>query len=416
VEIFGYIHFTPEEDIHILKLSDVTIKSAKPGDKPITLWDGHGLHLCITPAGGKLWRWKYRFEGKERLMSLGSYPELSLSVARKKHQELRTRLVADGVDPMAERQAEKARSENTFAVIARAWHEHWKQGRSPRHADCVLRRLASDILLRIGDRPITEIEAPELVNMARAISDRGVYDLAKRSLQVVGQVFRYAIAHGYTKRNPAAEIRPGDILPKTTTTNYARVDAKDLPDLLRAIEVYQGAQMTRLAMKLMALTFVRTSELIGARWTEFDLTAARWDIPAERMKMRTPHIVPLSRQAVQLLELLHTLSGSSEYLFPGDRKNATMSNNTILKALERMGYEGKMTGHGFRGVAATLLTENDYPSEHIELQLAHQKRDKVAAAYNHAKFLSQRTAMMQWWADHLDRLIESKVVQFPART
>lgn len=403
-----------------MKLSDVTIKSTKPADKPKTktLWDGHGLHLCITPTGGKLWRWKYRFEGKERLMSLGSYPELSLSAARTKHQKLRTRLVADGVDPMADRQAEKARSENTFAVIAAQWHEHWKQGRSPRHADYVRRRLEGDkgILSFIGNRPITEIEAPELVHMARAISDRGVYDLAKRALQVVGQVFRFAIAHGYTKRNPAAEIRPGDILPKTTTTNYARVDAKDLPDLLRAIEVYQGAPMTRLAMKLMALTFVRTSELIGARWAEFDLDAARWNIPAERMKMRTPHIVPLSRQAMQVLELLYTLSGSSEYLFPGDRKNATMSNNTILKALERMGYEHKMTGHGFRGVASTLLTENDYPSEHIELQLAHQKRDKVAAAYNHAKFLSQRTAMMQWWADYLDRLIEPKVVQFPARS
>lgn len=174
--------------------------------------------------------------------------------------------------------------------------------------------------------------------------------------------------------------------------------------------------MTRLAMQLMALAFVRTSELIVARWAEFDLTAARWDIPAERMKLRTPHIMPLSRQAVHVLEFLHTLSGSSEYLFPGDRKNATMSNNTILKALERMGYEGKMTGHGFRGVASTLLTENDYPSEQIELQLAHQKRDKVAAAYNHAKFLSQRTAIMQWWADHLGPLIGPKVVQFPARS
>jgi len=220
----------------------------------------------------------------------------------------------------------------------------------------------------------------------------------------VGQVFRYGIAHGYAKRNPATEIRPSDILKSIPKTNYARIDAKELPTLLRRIEVYQGTQVTRLAMKLLAVTFVRTSELIEAKWAEFDLENARWDLPAERMKMRTPHIVPLSRQAVEVLDTLRTLTGQSEWLFPGDRNaSKPMSNNTILKALERMGYKGRMTGHGFRGLASTILHEQGYSHEHIELQLAHAPRNAVSAAYNHALYLEPRARMMQDWADFLER-------------
>ena len=223
--------------------------------------------------------------------------------------------------------------------------EHWQDGKSPRHVDYVKRRMDADILPCLGARPIAEIEAPELVAMTKAIEQRGARDIAKRALETTGQVFRYAIAHGHTRRNPASEIRPSDILKSARKVNYARVDAKELPALLRAIEVYQGTHVTRLAMKLMALTFVRTSELIGAKWSEFDMEAARWNIPAERMKMRTPHIVPLATQAIEVLEMLRTLTGESEWLFPGDRSaTKPMSNNTILKALERMGYKGRMTG------------------------------------------------------------------------
>ncbi len=250
--------------------------------------------------------------------------------------------------------------------------------------------------------------------MIKAIEQRGARDIAKRALETTGQIFRYAIAHGYAKRNPASEIRPRDVLKGARKVNYARIDARDLPDLLRQIEVYPGTHVTRLAMKMMALTFVRTSELIGAKWSEFDLEAGRWDIPVERMKMRTPHIVPLSRQALEILSSLRQLTGSQEWVFPGERSpRKPMSNNTVLKGLERMGYKGRMTGHGFRGLASTILHEQGYAHEHIELQLAHAPRNAVSAAYNHALHLRARSKMMQDWADFLENLQRgAKILQF----
>ena len=267
----------------------------------------------------------------------------------------------------------------------------------------------------IGTRPIAEVQAPELVKMMKAIQNRGALDIAKRCFQMTGQVFRYAIAHGIAQRNPASDIKPGDILPSRRQTNYARVDAKELPGLLRAIEAYQGTPVTRMAIKLLALTFVRTSELIGAKWNEFDLQAGQWRIPAGRMKMRTEHIVPLSLQAIQILQILHGITGQSELLFPGERDHSkAISNNTILKALERMGYKGRMTGHGFRGLASTVLHEQGFDHAHIELQLAHQERNAVSAAYNHALYLKQRAKMMRWWGDYLDQQLAGNVVQFKA--
>jgi integrase len=384
-------------------LTDTGIRKAKAKDKAYRMSDSGGLYLFVTPPGGKLWRWKYRFDGREKLMSFGSYPDVSLSLARERHIEAR-KLLATGTDPMAERKAEKVAAEDSFQSVARVWLEHWQDGKSPRHAAYVKRRMEADILPCLGARPIAAIEAPELVAMTKAIEQRGARDIAKRALETTGQVFRYAIAHGFARRNPASEIRPSDILKSTRKVNYARVDARELPNLLRSIEVYQGTHVTRLALKLMALTFVRTGELIGAKWAEFDLVAARWDIPAERMKMRTPHIVPLTRQALVVLDTLQTLTGENEWLFPGDRSaKKPMSNNTILKALERMGYKGRMTGHGFRGLASTILHEQGYPHEHIELQLAHAPRNAVSAAYNHALYLEPRTRMMQDWADFLER-------------
>jgi len=250
-------------------------------------------------------------DGKEKLMPLGAYPDVSLAQARNAMQEGR-KLLAAGTDPMAQRKADKVArqlsAENSFAAVARLWWDHWKATRSDSHTGYVLRRLEADVFPAIGARPIDAIEAPELVAMVKAIAARGALDIAKRALQTTGQVFRYAIAHGKAKRNPAADIKPGDILPARKKTNYARLDSKGLPELLRHIESYQGAAVTRLAIKLMALTFVRTSELIGARWEEFDLEAKRWDIPAERMKMKTPHIVPLSAQAVNIMKALHLIS------------------------------------------------------------------------------------------------------------
>lgn len=403
-----------------MSLTDLAIRNAKPSSRLQKISDGRGLQLHITTTGSKLWRLAYRFDGKQKLMALGIYPDISLAQARQATDEAR-RLLAVGVDPMeqrkADRQDQKRTVENTFEIIARKWWAHWSPMRSPRHAEYVIRRLETDVFPVIGERPVDEILAPEIVQMVKAIEERGALDIAKRSLQTCGQIFRYAIAHGFATRNPATDIRPSDVLVSRRKQNYARLDAKELPELLRHIEVYQGSSVTRMAMKLMAMTFVRTSELIGARWEEFDLQNARWDIPSERMKMRTPHIVLLSRQAVQLLQNLHTLTGHRELLFPGERNPKTpMSNNTILKALERMGYKGRMTGHGFRGIASTVLHEEGWPHEHIELQLAHQERDNTSAAYNHALYLKPRAEMMQWWSDYLELcVVKAPVVMLDQR-
>ena len=402
-----------------MPLTDTAIKKLKPGVKPLKVSDERGLYLLINPTGSKLWRWKYRFDGKEKLMPLGQYPDVSLAQARDAREEARKRL-ATGADPMAQRKAQKvARKfsvENSFATVAKLWWESWKAARSDSHTVYVWRRLEADVFPAIGARPIAEIEAPELVAMMKKIEKRGALDIAKRALQTCGQVFRYAIAHGLASRNPAVDIRPADVLASRKKENYARVDSKDLPELLRKIEVYSGSATTRVAIKLMTMTFVRTSELIGARWEEFDLDGARWDIPAERMKMKTPHIVPLSTQAVTLLRSLHTLTGHSALLFPGERDHEKpMSNNTILGALDRMGYKGRMTGHGFRGVASTHLHEQGWPHAHIELQLAHQERNAVSASYNHALYLQPRAKMMQAWADGLDQMRQgAKIIPFRA--
>jgi integrase len=389
-----------------MPLTDTEVRKAKAKDKAYRLSDGGNLYLWVTPSGGKLWRWAYQYEGKEKLMALGKYPAVTLALARDRHGEGR-KLLATGIDPMAQRKVEKTAeqvaADNSFASVAAQWLEHWQGDKSSRHVDQTRRRLASNILPSLGSLQIAEIEAPDIVAMVRAVEARGARDVAKRALETTGQIFRFAIAHGYAKRNPATDIQPRDILKSSTKSNYARIDAKELPNLLRQIEVYQGTHITRLAIKLMALTFVRTSELIGAKWAEFDLETARWDIPAERMKMCTPHIVPLATQALEVLNLLWALTGHSEWLFPGDRNAAKpISNNTILQALKRMGYHGRMTGHGFRGLASTILHERGYGHEHIELQLAHAPRNAVSAAYNHALYLEPRARMMQEWADFLE--------------
>jgi len=388
-------------------LTDTEIRKAKTKEVAYRMTDGRGLYLIVTPAGGKLWRWKYRHGGAEKLMSFGGYPDVSLANARERHSAAR-KVLAGGIDPMEKRKAEKVATATgaarSFRTVALMWLDHWKVDKSERHAGTTSRRLDANVFPRLGARPIAEIEAPELVAMAKAIEARGVGDLARRALETCGQIFRYAVAHGYCKRNPAADIRPGDVLKPTRSVNLARVDTAALPALLRAIEVYRGKVITRFAMKLMAFTFVRTSELIGARWDEFDGEARRWNIPAERMKMKTLHIVPLATQTIEVIELLRSVTGGGELLFPGDVDHRkTMSKNTILEALERMGYGGVMTGHGFRGLASTLLHEQGWPHEHIELQLAHAPRNAVSAAYNHALYLEPRAKMMQHWADYLEQ-------------
>ncbi len=400
-------------------LTNTQLRNAKPREKLYKLPDERGLQLVVFPTGSKLWQMRYRFDARDKTASLGKYPEVSLAEARDKCDQMRKQL-ANEIDPVeakrVTRQKKKFAQENSFEAVARAWYVSWAAARSPRHAEYVLRRLEADVFPAIGKRPVSEIKAPELVAFMKTIEKRGALDIAKRAFQTTGQVFRYAIAHALAERNPTADVKPSDVLASRRKENYARVDAKELPNLLRKIEGYQGTPVTRLAIKLLALTFVRTGELIGAKWEEFDLEAGEWRIPAERMKMRTPHIVPLSKQAIQILQVLHGVTGHSKFLFPGERDHSKpISNNTILKALERMGYKGRMTGHGFRGLASTILHEKDFDHAHIELQLAHQERNQVSASYNHATYLTQRTKMMQWWADYLDQQLAGNVVSIKTR-
>ena len=407
-----------------MALSDTFIKAIKPTEKPQKMTDGGGLFLIVSPLGGKWWRYSYRFESKQKTLSLGVYPDIGLKDARDRHAIAR-KLLANGIDPsvkkQADKQAKEANRSNTFSVWAMKWYRHWSAGKSVRHAEYVKRRLENDIFPIIGNLPITEVQAPNIVKAIKSIAARGAFEIAKKSHQHIGQIFRYAIAHGDESlviRNPANDIKPSDIIETPRKVNYARVEIKEVPDLLRAIEAANISQITRLAIKLMALTFLRTSELIGGKWDEIDFDEAQWRIPIERMKMETPHIVPLSRQAVEILRILHIITGSSDFLFPSQSigsKTPTMSNNTILKALERMGYKGRMTGHGFRGLASTALHEQGFDHQHIELQLAHAERNEVSAAYNHALYLKQRTIMMQTWANTLDKLkAEAQVIPLRA--
>lgn len=391
-------------------------KAACPKDRSfIRLSDEKGMYLEVTAAGGKYWRLKFRHLGKEKRLALGVYPDISLALARKARDKARE-AVSAGEDPsQLKREAKLTRAigaANNFESVARHWWEHWRGTKSPRHAEYVIRRLETDVFPAMGSRPIASVTAPHLMAMALGIEARGAVDIAKRLLQTCGQVMRYAIAHGLIERNPAADVKPSDVLKPRKKENYARLDAKEMPELLRKIEAYQGSSYTRLGIKLMALTFVRTGELIGARWSEFDLDSAEWRIPAERMKMRTPHIVPLSPQAIEVVQALQTIANGRSLVFPGERNHEKpMSNNTILGALKRMGYAGRMTGHGFRGVASTILHELGFGHHLIELQLAHQERNSTAAAYNHATYLKDRRAMMIEWANHLDSLRKGNVVQ-----
>ncbi len=381
-------------------LTETQIRAAKPAGRPFKLCDSRGLYLQVMPHGGRYWRFNYRFQGRQKTLALGTYPDLPLVRARKLHCDARQQL-AEGTDPSAERHS----FSKDFETVARAWHDHWKLGRTEHYAQSVKTRLEADVFPQIGRRSVTELSPADFRDAVRKIERRGAFEIARRLLQNCGQIMRYAVANDLAQHNPVAEVRPADILKPRKRRNHPRVTPKEVPELLRAIDGYEGGEHTRLALQMMALTFVRTSELIGARWQEFDLKESRWDIPAERMKLKTPHIVALSSQAKVILERLIEISFDRELVFPGDvNPHKPMSTNTLLFALYRMGYRGRMTGHGFRGVASTILHEQGWPHEHIELQLAHQERNAVSAAYNHALYLEPRARMMQAWADHLDML------------
>ena len=375
------------------------------------LHDGGGLYLWVYADGGKFWRLRYRLGGKEKSLSFGSYPQVSLKEARAKRDEQRKVLDAD-LDPSAERKAANLRKKlanaNSFEAVAMEWYNKQLHTWVPHHASDVKRRLESNIFPTIGKRPIEQIEAPELLQTIRKIEARGAYDLAHRVLQVCGQVFRYGIATGRCTRNLSTDLR-GALTPHKKQ-HQAAVRPEELPELLRAIARYDetGDKQTRLALQLLAQTFVRTNELIGAEWAEFDLNNALWIIPAERMKMKAEHVVPLSQQALAMLAELKEISGSSRFVFPGRNRDKPISNNTMLFALYRLGYKGKMTGHGFRAVASTILNETGFNPDVIERQLAHCERNEVRGAYNRAEYLSERKRMMQAWADQIDQMAKGE--------
>lgn len=389
----------------IVPLTDVKVRTAKPDVKNYKLFDGGGLFLLITPPGGKLWNLKYRFNNKEKLLSLGTYPETTLSDARQRREDAR-KLLANGVDPGAFKKAQKAAArliaDNSFEMIAREWHIKFAHTWSEGHAATVLARLEKNVFPWIGESPITEIKAPELLAVLRRMESRGALDVAHRIRHYCGKVFRYAIATGRAERDPAADIR--EALPPVRNKHFAAfTDPKDVANLLRAIDGYEGSFVVKSAMQLAPLLFVRPGELRAAEWSEIDLEAAEWNIPAERMKMKTAHLVPLPRQAVEILKALHPLTGFGKYVFPCHRSPLRcMSENSVNAGLRRLGYDkSEITGHGFRAMARTILDEVlQVRPDYIEHQLAHAVKDPNGRAYNRTAHITERKKMMSLWADY----------------
>ncbi len=389
------------------KLTDRAIKNAKASTKIKKLSDGDGLVLVVYPNGSKYWVYRYRHLGREKTLSLGIYPEVTLAEARLKLMDAR-KLKSQGQDPSETRKELRRQAivsaENGFEAIAREWIAAKSSGWTPRYAQFIVQRMENDLFPTLGTRPIKDITPPELLSVVRLIEQRGALDLANRALQYCGQVFMFAIATGRAERNPANDLKGA--LKTHVKKHFAHLKAIDLPEFLEKLEAYTGDRQTLLAVKLLMLTFVRTTELRGAEWAEIDLEKAEWRIPGERMKMRREHIVPLSRQAVAVLKELQCLNGKWKYVFPNPFKPIKhMSENAVLYALYRMGYHSRATGHGFRHTASTVLNESGlFHGDVIERQLAHVQGNKVRGVYNHAEYLPERRKMMQWWADYLEEV------------
>jgi integrase len=392
----------------IIQLSDTKAKNARVRTSEYKLFDGGGLYLLVTPSGGKYWHFKYRFDEKEKRISFGPYPEISLAEARTKKDEARTQ-IAHGIDPAgvrkAMKQAETAETD-TFEVIAREWHAKFTPTWSAIHATTMIARMERDLFPWIGARPVNEVKAPELLTVLRRVESRGALETAHRIRTIAGQVLRYAVATGRAERDCSGDLKGA--LPQPGEHHHAAItDPKEVAPLLRAIDGYQGGFVVKCALRLAPMFFVRPGELRQAEWAEIDLDERVWNIPAHKMKMKQPHIVPLCAQALAILTELKQLTGASRYVFPSGRSFARpMSNNTVNAALRRMGYDKEtMTGHGFRAMARTILDEVlQVRPDYIEHQLAHAVRDPNGRAYNRTAHLEGRREMMQTWADYLDGL------------
>jgi integrase len=405
-----------------MPLTDTRVRNAKPQAKAYKLSDGGGMYLLVTSDGARYWRLDYRFVGRRRTLALGVYPIMTLSAARTGRDEAR-RLLTQNIDPnaakRARKRAAKVASEITFEAIAREWIANQRHRLAARYCALLLARLEADVFPHIGSRPIAEIDAPELLDVLRRVEKRGVIETARRLRQICGQVFRYAIASSRANHDPSADLR-GALKSPGRTRGHKAMSLVELPHFFKAIDTYDGEPRTLLALRLIVLTFARTSELRAARWSEFENVEGSdpmWRIPAERTKMKREHIVPLSAQSVAVLRELRALPGSetTAFLFPSPSREGYMSNNTMLYALYRMGYHGRATVHGFRAMASTALNEMGFRPDVIERQLAHQEQNAVRAAYNRAEYIGERRAMMKHWADHLDTLVDGNVVPFRLR-
>lgn len=399
-------------------LKDVEVRGAKVREengtaKSYKMFDQGGLHLFVSETGTKIWRYQFRLNGKQGLLTIGRYPLVSLAEARDKHRAAQKQ-VAEGINPSAAKQDAKREAAqvkaDSFKQVAELWLEWFRPSKSERHVSTTEARVRNHVFPALGSIPVNDLTAKNLVEFITSVQESNGRETADRCLMVIGQILRWAKANHYAKQNVHADIKPSEILKPVKVVNFARLDEKDLPGLLQAIEVDQGSALARLAMRLMALTLLRTSELITMRWTDVDWEAETITIPGERMKgkrveARRTHMVPLSKQALHTLRLLHKISGShrSGYVFPGTQGAATMSNMTLLQMFKRMGYGKKMTGHGWRGIASTILNENNFNHDWVEMALAHVPQG-VRHAYNKALYLPQRREMLQWYADHLDKL------------
>jgi integrase len=390
-----------------MKLSETTCKKAKPTNKTQKLADGEGLYLEITPSGGKYWRMKYRFHGKEKRLAFGTYPNISLSEAREKRRLAKKELDA-GRDPSEIKKLTKIENQkdydNSFENIAREWHKQKIHTWKPRHAENILKRMEVDIFPHIGNRPIKAITPQEILVAVKKVEARGARDLAHRLMQTSGQVFRYGVATGRAFRDTTADLK-GALQP-AKSVGYSHLKESELPAFIKKLERYEedygGRKLTKLAFKLLILTFVRSGEIRGALWKEFDFEKLQWKIPASRMKMKEDHIVPLSKQSLFILKELQKITGHSDFVFPSQKNpRSIMSENTFLRVVDVLGYKGKATGHGFRSTASTILNEHGFRPDVIERQLAHAERNQIRGAYNHAEYLPERIKMMQWWGDYI---------------
>ncbi|MBD7304310.1 tyrosine-type recombinase/integrase [Klebsiella pneumoniae] len=389
-----------------MKLTARQVDTSKPKDKPYKLSDGGGLYLLVNPNGSRYWRLKYRIAGKEKLLALGVYPDITLAEARQKRADAKKVLAAGG-DPGQEKQEEKQAKEqavaNSFERLAMEWHSHKSTSWSEGYAEHLLMYLKKDIFPFIGQKAITDISQVEMLNVLRKMEQRGVLDKLKKTRQACRQIFTYAIITGRAEHNPVSDLAGALKSPKQQ--HYPHLLADQIPDFLRALSEYSGSTITRNATRLLMLTGLRTIELRASEWVDIDFDKGVWNVPAERMKMRRPHLVPISTQVRELLEEIHQLTGRWKYVFPG-RNDAgkPMSEASINQVIKRIGYDGKATGHGFRHTMSTILHEQGYNTAWIETQLAHVDKNSIRGTYNHAQYLDGRREMLQWYADYMQAL------------